>query len=616
MAMSGGLGSALVGGCARETRIVDRPVTLHVPAACPLGSGAFAQYYVQGDFDPTPERPATEGRPATERGPFGVLDGELLSMRALAVDVSDPSTSKPWRGLGLVSGGALAPLDVLLLPLTQPCFFTGSMDRRTDGAAAIFDGRHGLFVGGRSEAGVPRSFSFDVGTGVVNALPNGLRTPRRRPSITAFDGGTAATVGRALVAGGGAIEDDRALDTAEVWSPGTGDIEPRLLALGEARAHHGAVVLQSGETLLVGGVDASGTTLPSLLVVDPVSERPRSQGLARLTVARRDPVVVRLTNGEVLVAGGTDLQDRPVGTLEWLTSDARGAARRSADLPASPRVQLAPMVSGGALALLVPSSPGATSPSFPNVWRIRADGAVEVGGAVDGLGEGFALFEGTEGAPLVWTGGANPRWLRFDPWTDAFVPITDAGATGPAPSASSLATPVDRGLALWLGDDGVGVRLAAFRFDVRGPYVSQPAPLLAGSPRYLVPDRLVAGGSSAVALQGDVLSLRERGTVYLADATYGDVQVELTLAAGSAPPLVALRDDLGQEHLLGEAPCPWPPPGGGGPILVERRGAAVKMMVAGGEPAFCGVPTGHRLTLGFRGPAGSAALQRVAIRRL
>lgn len=73
-------------------------------------------------------------------------------------------------------------------------------------------------------------------------------------------------------------------------------------ALPEARAAHSAVLLQSGEVLVVGGLDAQGNPLRSTVLVGLTSVRNGPD----LLEARVGQTATLLNTGEVLIAGGSD----------------------------------------------------------------------------------------------------------------------------------------------------------------------------------------------------------------------------------------------------------------------------------------------------------------------
>src|SRR5262249_44269600 len=156
-------------------------------------------------------------------------------------------------------------------------------------------------------------------TGVLASLARGLLKPRARPSVTALRDTEDQDPSPALVAGGvdytGAV-----LDTAEVYVPRTTDDGPgdfdrtAVVELSSGRTNHGAVVLRNGSTLLVGGSSATGL-VPTMEAVDPKTRFSTTNGLTTLEHPRASPTVLRLADGQILVAGGIDEANEPV---PWL----------------------------------------------------------------------------------------------------------------------------------------------------------------------------------------------------------------------------------------------------------------------------------------------------------
>lgn len=578
--------------------MTTRTVTMHVPGACaaapaPLDGNAYALYYALGDFDaPAPSKGHLLGS-AGEQLPE--IDGQA---RILAVDATEGD--REWLGAGSIP--ALGAVDVLLLPSLLSCPFSTQVGSRMGSTLGAIGGQRVLVVGG-SDA-MSTSFPTYVArldTGEVAAVRPDLGIPRTKASVTAFGGG-------GLVAGG-FDGSGTTRDTAEVYVPELGGFDQQhRIFLSGARADHGAVVLVTGETLLVGGVGADGkTALDSMEIVDPATRTVRAEGVARLTVARHAPAVLRLVSGEVLVAGGLDSPGNVVPTIEWLSSDASRATKRPADLVvgSTPRAFVA-LQGGGALAVVAP--PPNAAPGFQNVWVIRADGAIDPATPIAGTLTQPVLFGGAGGAPVLWT-GAEGRWLRWQPWSGSFGPLnvldeTRANVT-PADVAAPTASP-DPGLALWLDLDPTKPAVTALRFDLRGEYSALRAPLLVADASDMTPDRLGAPG--VVTFDPSVgLELEPGASAFVTDRTYADVSIDVDAPTGE-PALVVLRDELGNELEVGGAGCPGalatqPSPSS---LHVKRTGASVSWAATAGPSSPCasGVRPDGRLAIGVRGAPG------------
>jgi hypothetical protein len=584
---------AVVVGCQKDPVVTTRTVTLHAPQGCAAGLAdldamAYGVYRSLGDFD-APAPPG--GHPLV---PEGVALPEIdPRARALLVDATEGEGGREWMGLtGVAPSGAV---DLLLLPELTSCAFHGPLTQRAGAVMAPVGGGRVLVVGGKGASGaaLPATLALSLATGAVTPVNPDLATPRNGAAITGFGPG-------GLVSGGldvhGAV-----LDRAEVYAPDRGGFEPDAIVLGAARASAGAVVLATGETLLVGGVGTDGTTaLDSMEIVDPATRTARTTNVARLAVARIAPSVLRLASGEILVAGGVGSNGAAIARLEWFSADASQPTIRAEDLVAGSARAYVALQSGGALAVVAPP-PGADG-TFQNTWIIDADGVLEPAASIAGALSQPALFGGAGDAPVLWTGD---RWLRWEPWLGTF------GALGalddvPAQVGATTASP-DPGLALWVDPSNPAApRVTALRFDVRGEYSPLSSPLLLSDAEDTSPDHLATDGAVTFdpALFGGALQLVPGASAFVTDRTYADVRIELDAPSG-APALLVLRDALGHELEVGGASCPGAVVTGSAlTLVVERRGSSLKWSVSGNAPSSpCATPFAPdaRLTIGVRG---------------
>lgn len=606
------LASSLLVRCAPEPEIERRAVTLYAPRACSVDASAYAFFYASGDFQPTTEAPAYEGQFLSATG--AELTQLPPSTRALVLDVAQGDFR--WHGLAPLPPSG--PVDALLWPAGASCALTGTTGPRTGGALVAFQGRYALVTGGTDAARAPRSWLVDLGTGALGELAADADLSMER------EGASVTPHGEGVVVAGGIGGGSRAPSgSAERFVIGRGFDDARI-ELSEPRALHGAVTLVSGETLLVGGagaLDAGALPLNSLEVIDPQAGRARTTGLAKLERPRIAPTVVRLASGEVLVAGGAASVGGPrVDVLEWLAPDATSRARRSRDFLFPHGSALVPLPGGGALAVL--ALPPDT-PSRQNVWVISADGNPDPAPPLEGEVTQPRLFSGAEGAPVLHAGG---RWLRWEPWLGAFVPMPGAAlATGPAPRRVDPAddgsrlqrtvTSPDDGLALWLDEDG---SVHGLRFAVRGPFATEPRDrkLLVEGTRPFVPDRLVLPEltTSLRFERGRGLSLDVDATVYLADATFARFSLTAGVEPGRAP-LVLLRDALGVAHAVGGPECPLR--GAGDTIHVVRDAGGVRAGFAPDALERCEIPLAERarVQLGLRGGPDGSVVRAVELLR-
>ena len=137
-------------------------------------------------------------------------------------------------------------------------------------------------------------------------VPTGnLNTPRDTHTATKLPNGTV------LVHGGRTFTADPLsttfLNTSELFAPGTGTWAPTGTAFYE-RTQHSATLLRNGKVLVVGGVVPSSIQPPygpgGTELYDPATGR--WENAAPLNFPREYPAVTPLSDGRVLVAGGSD----------------------------------------------------------------------------------------------------------------------------------------------------------------------------------------------------------------------------------------------------------------------------------------------------------------------
>ncbi len=583
--------AAAVVACADAPSVDTRTVTFHSPVSCQVGASPYALLFAAGDFQP---KSSSEVNGQIFLDQIGAtLAAMPLGTRELGVAVTaDAAGLLFWRGRADVATSG--DVDVLLWPSTGGCALSQPAEPlrdRTDAAIGALDGRRVLVAGGAADSVVPASFVADLTTGVQTKLLADLLVPRARATVTAFGDG-------ALVAGGVRPDSGELLASAEVFTGADFDGAPILLS--EGRAVHGAVVLATGETLLVGGTGNRGA-LATLEIVDPKTRRYRTAGLTHLDTPRSRPIVLRLANGEILVAGGVDDQGSPIGSLEWLSFDAR-EHKQTRLLPAAASLGVAALPGGGALAVLAPTSP---APDFKNVWVISADRTADPATSIAGELKAARLFPGNAGSPVLYTGD---RWLRWQPWLGEFGLMAEV-ASGGGPDRDALVSP-DLGLAAWLSTNNGHATLSGLRFDARGAYTTDSVrgPLLANSTAFMSPDRLVSRSATPITFSPDRGLLLDTGaSAFLTDATFAAFALDLTVT-GPAP-IVVLRDDAGVELEVGGGTCPIVVPDGTSTLHVERDGANVAVTVGADPPTPCRL---HDRKDGL-GRTADAATARVSI---
>ncbi len=234
---------AVFAACNKNPDVDVRTVTLHVPAACAAGSQAYATYYELGDFEPGSPQ---EGHYLDDVGaPLPEVSPQARALVVRASQAPEAGGSEGvWEGVADVTPSG--NVDVLVLPELTSCALTGSVGARTGSTLGWIAPGRVLLVGGD---GTPSSFLADFDTGALTTLTSDLLHPRSHATVTPFGSG-------ALVAGGVAQPSGptpTVLQTAEVYDSSAGGFEQQsALTMSAARTEHGAIVLATGETLLVG----------------------------------------------------------------------------------------------------------------------------------------------------------------------------------------------------------------------------------------------------------------------------------------------------------------------------------------------------------------------------
>jgi hypothetical protein len=618
---------SLGAACHRDPTVVTRTVTLHVPDACAADGGAYATFYQLGDFEPpTPQAGHLLGAVGASLPEIDPRAKTLVVQASEAVEASVSRTT--WTGVADVPGAG--DVDVLLLPQFAWCALNApAQGQRLGATMAAIAPRRVMIAGGVeiSDAGTtPHTFLANLDTGSIEAVSPDLLTPRSHASVTAFGAG-------ALVAGGvDPFQLGTVLQTAEVYDPNPGGFDQQnALMLGAPRSEHGAVVLATGETLLVGGVGGDGTTpLKTMEVIDPATRIVRSEGVALLTVARRNPTVLVLASGEVLVAGGFDASGAPVSTLEWFTSDVSRELEMQSLASVGSAQAFTALQGGGALAVIAP--PANAPVDFQSVWEISANRQPQAAALITGALSTPVLFGGAQGAPVLWTGD---RWLRWQPWERSFgaLDVLDAAST---PMGDLRCSP-DPGLAAWL--DPTGNFLDLLRFDTSNANSTLPPQLLVTAPCAmspelpsdplatgtcdLAPDRLSVTGVVAFDAQSTEgqLELGPGDSAFVTDRTYEDVAIDVIMPT-DAPAAVVLADANNRAVVVGDATtnCAADPGTGPSTLHVERHGQTVTWSASNGASGTC---TGTfdataRLSIGLRGRVGAtlSAAQDLRVTRL
>jgi len=241
----------------------------------------------------------------------GTQPGQITPTGNLAVRRFSQTATLLPNGKVLVAGGmeCNGKYDAsaeLYDPRTGSFTLIGSMSSAREGHAAILL-RNGkvLLAGGSSgpDGNVTTAELYDPVTETFHPTDN-MTGPRAHAAAVLLKDGKVLLIG-----GDGAHEDER-LSSAELYDPATG----RFTATGGMhvpREMHTAVLMNDGRVLVMGGSSAGGypnsRIEASAETYDPVTGRFTTTG--SMTAARHKLAAVLLSDGRVLVVGGSDNRD-------------------------------------------------------------------------------------------------------------------------------------------------------------------------------------------------------------------------------------------------------------------------------------------------------------------
>lgn len=584
-----------VASCA-EPPPIERHIAAYAVSGCQVRGDASLLLTALGDFGAS--------RAASQVGAKDLF--KEVGLPADLVGVEAEVLPSGWWGIGYAN----PPDDVrfTLWSSDDACDATAQVIPKSRGGLALtsFGNGKGLLLAGLDPTddvnAAAYALAFDLTTGKVSEK---LEKQGMGTSLRAFATATPFGDG-ALVAGGINPSSGAVLDTAIVFADDAFDSEP--IHLGEARAHHGAAVLRGGETLLVGGIGADGSPQNSMVAVDPVTRTARRLHLGTLSRARKDPIVLRLANDEILVAGGTDAHGLPVALLEWFAFDGSACDVRptrcvhpAQSLVARTGRAFVALPAGGALA--AGGFDFVTGEPARDVWWITPEGSIE---ALDSLSvaergtRALRLVGASDGAPFLYNGSF---WLRFDPWLGRFAAPPFSPARGPDDDMPPPIA-VDPGLFMWIAREKDGDMLVGFRHGVRGPYARDDGFLLLGDALHTAPDRPARPGGPVEFLP-DGLHIAD-ARVMVTDTTYADLDI-----SGAARTAVLPHIELGTVTI--GVDCPWPRATGKA-FTISRAGNSVSVEVDG-QTTTCAGPAG-RVSIALRGPdQGEAIVTRLGIAR-
>ena len=474
-----------------------------------------------------------------------------------------------------------------------------------------------------TSAAIVGALTFDARAGESHVVDPKLRAvlsePRAFASVSDFNG-------KVLVAGGEDPIHDSSMpasvlrDSAEVYDPNplVLSFEPDLLKLAAPRTHHAATNLDSGETVLIGGRAEDSAASSFVEVISPVTRV--SKLVENLAVGRADPQALRLSDGRILVAGGTDADGHPIGALEWRSSDASSLGAPwdgSTTLPARFDRAFAALPGGAALAVggcedrdalagedctvwctrgCPPMPARAKQPSYDAFW-IAADGSVSPLNFPINAAQPV-LLPGSDGQPWLITFGidgagkpapGNFAAYRFDPWQGTFVASDlDLGAQALVSVPRFVATGADA--FVWFGEDTNGTELQGVRLGTRSTFSSDvPLVVLRDTddttrPAHLAPDRPPNASLRYDSVRGVLQFGSGSATcVWISDAEFADFSAQVAFSSSVTPGI-----QLGSQQILdptsaaADPNCHLPATdtsAGSGSIQVQRVGSHVSLSI-------------------------------------
>lgn len=268
---------------------------------------ASGQVFVTGGFAPGGWAPSSElFTPAS--GSFAAAAApQVLRIRHTATLLCDLAALPCTNPKVLVAGGSTDTGVVGSAELYDPTAGTftpttgGLATARADHTATLLRSGKVLIAGGTADGttGLATAELFDPATGSFKATAGSMTSAR------SYHTATLLADGRVLIAGGSA-DGITGLATAELFDPVAETFSAIASPMTVTRYVHTATLLPGGKVLIAGGYDASYASVAAAELYDPAAVAPAASFTATgaLVTPRAAHTAVLLPSGQVLVVGG------------------------------------------------------------------------------------------------------------------------------------------------------------------------------------------------------------------------------------------------------------------------------------------------------------------------
>src|SRR6266508_2859468 len=411
------------------------------------------------------------------------------------------------NGVTLTSGSAIASSFGNILFAAQPFFAaeqTFALVLSADASCQLYPTTYDSYAGGEGSVfnGTWQTLAQFAGRHdtpfrtIVQPSAGPFTMVRYRGTHTA----TTLADGRVLMTGGSD-------QSAEIYDPATGGFS-QTGNMNEQRQHHKAMLLDDGTVLITGGYNFTGSNNSIVYLASAELYHPNTgtfEALASpMTATRYDHTATRLSNGQVLITGGSglsgvnfvnrqsaELYDQTTRAFTAIANMASARSAHTATLLADLRVLLVGGYSGNGAEVFDPITSSFTAIAQPAVaFRARHSATL--------LQNGNVLIAGGSGSPAATSAEL------FDAATNTF---SNAGA---------LLTPRVDHTATLLNDGSV---LLAGGLDDTGP-CCPIIPPAASMERYVPGSGFTSAGSMIAERYVHTATLLANGKVLLA-GTFG-----------------------------------------------------------------------------------------------